>query len=106
MGAQMTDGGKEQVLKEEEAIEMLQRSEGVEPRVQQPNLNGFVSGTKRPLAETNVGLEEVEKRAERLRRKVGEQGVVNTGEDDEIDIDDEEEDDEGGEVETGVVENV
>jgi len=106
MGAQMTDGGKEQVLKEEEAIEMLQRSEGVEPRVQQPNLNGFVSGTKRPLAETNVGLEEVEKRAERLRRKVGEQGVVNTAEDDEIDIDNEEEDDEGGEVETGVVENV
>ena len=69
MGAAVTDAG-ENVLKEEEALDMLERREGVKARVL-PTIGGFVSGTKRSLGESAVGLEEVEKRAERLRRRVG-----------------------------------
>ena len=105
MGAGAAEVG-EKVLKEEEALNMIERREGVKARVL-PTIGGFVSGTKRSLGESKVDLEEVEKRTERLRRRVGKYGDGENGngngngnennrveeDDDEIDIDDDDIDD-------------
>lgn len=96
--------GADGILNEEEALEMLERREGIQTKVL-PTIGGFVSGTKRSMGESGIGLEEVERRAERLRRRVGDNNNADGAQDDEeIDIDDDDNEEEEEEEEEEVKE--